>query len=64
VARQDGRLAARCLACAAIAGLLAAGRSPTAAPLATLSEDVDGDGAPDAIELGRGRVVHIAAAAR
>src|SRR4051812_25383593 len=31
-----------------------------AAPLATLSEDIDGDGAPDAIELGADGVVHIA----
>jgi hypothetical protein len=31
-----------------------------AAPLATLSEDIDGDGAPDAIELGADGVVQIA----
>ncbi|HEX2689591.1 MAG TPA: hypothetical protein VHN14_23395, partial [Kofleriaceae bacterium] len=31
-----------------------------ASPLVTLSQDVDGDGAPDAIELGADGVVHIA----
>ena len=31
-----------------------------AAPLATLAEDLDGDGVPDAIELGADGVVHIA----
>jgi len=30
------------------------------APLATLADDVDGDGAPDAVELGSDGVVHIA----
>jgi hypothetical protein len=34
------------------------------APIATLSEDVDGDGAPDAIELGGDGVVRIAARPR
>ena len=35
-----------------------------AGPIATLSEDVDGDGAPDAIELSVDGVVHIAARPR
>ena len=42
---------------------LAAGQAQ-AAPLAALSEDVDGDGAPDAIELGADGVVRIAAKPR
>ncbi|HEY0476102.1 MAG TPA: HEAT repeat domain-containing protein [Kofleriaceae bacterium] len=43
----------------AVAVLLAAGAA-RAAPLAVLAEDVDGDGVPDAIELGADGVVHIA----
>src|SRR4051812_47315805 len=46
---------------AAAACALAAGAAQ-AAPLAVLAEDVDGDGAPDAIELGADGVVHIAGA--
>src|SRR5215468_6857275 len=44
---------------AAAACALATGAAH-AAPLAALAEDVDGDGAPDAIELGADGVVHIA----
>lgn len=44
---------------AGAACLLAAGVA-RAAPVATLSEDVDGDGAPDAIELGADGIVRIA----
>jgi len=57
-----GRLA--CLACPAwvlvAAEIAHAAPPPPPPPLATLSEDVDGDGAPDAIELGADGVVHIA----
>jgi HEAT repeats len=61
-----GRLAClACLACPAWMMLVAAeiahaAPPPPPPPLATLSEDVDGDGAPDAIELGADGVVHIA----
>lgn len=44
-------------ACLVVAGAAGAAR---AAPIAALSADVDGDGAPDAIELGADGVVHIA----
>lgn len=50
----------------ATAGIAGAGPAATlappvpAGPLATLSVDVDGDGSPDAIELGADGVVHIA----
>src|SRR5262245_62052512 len=50
-----GRLA--CLASSLVAAELA---RAAPAPLATLSEDVDGDGVPDAIELGADGVVRIA----
>jgi hypothetical protein len=43
----------------AAAWLLAAGAA-RAAPVAALAEDLDGDGAPDAIELGADGVVHLA----
>jgi len=43
----------------AVVLVAAAPRAGQAAPLATLSADVDGDGAPDAIELGDDGVVHI-----
>jgi hypothetical protein len=51
--------AIRRVAAVAAACLLVAGAAH-AAPLAALAEDVDGDGAPDAIELGADGVVHIA----
>jgi hypothetical protein len=51
--------AIRRVAALAAACLLAAGAAH-AAPLAALAEDIDGDGAPDAIELGADGVVHIA----
>jgi hypothetical protein len=54
-------MAVRWLACAAC---LVCARAALGAPAATLSEDVDGDGAPDAIELGADGVVRIAGAAR
>jgi hypothetical protein len=54
-------MAVRWLACAAC---LVWARAALGAPAATLSEDVDGDGAPDAIELGADGVVRIAGAAR
>lgn len=53
---------ARVVLAAILLGGLAAPAS--AAPLATLSADVDGDGAPDAIELGADGVVRIAAQPR
>ncbi|HEU4732663.1 MAG TPA: hypothetical protein VFT22_32430, partial [Kofleriaceae bacterium] len=70
LAARTGRARRRCgragglgalgrgLACAV--GLLAHAGVAHAAPVATLSEDVDGDGAPDAIELGADGIVHIA----
>jgi HEAT repeats len=48
----------------AVVALCAMARTAHAAPLATLLEDVDGDGAPDAIELGGDGVVHIAGTPR
>jgi len=38
--------------------------TPVAPPLATLADDVDGDGSPDAVELGADGVVHIAGTPR
>jgi hypothetical protein len=47
-----------------VLALLLLSTAAHAAPLAALSSDVDGDGAPDAIELGSDGVVHIAGAPR
>src|SRR5882762_9598219 len=47
-----------------VVALCATAQAAHAAPLATLLEDVDGDGAPDAIELGGDGVVHIAGTPR
>src|SRR4051812_2183868 len=59
------RIDARALAVAASAvALVAAAPGARAAPVAALTEDVDGDGAPDAIALDSDGVVHIAGAPR
>jgi hypothetical protein len=55
--RRHPPLAPLAPALVVLAGL---GARAHAAPVAILSEDVDGDGAPDAIELGADGVVHIA----
>ena len=47
-----------------LVALCALARTADAAPVAAISEDVDGDGAPDAVELGADGVVHIAGAPR
>jgi HEAT repeats len=54
------RFPTRIFATALVLVAAAAPRGAHGAPLATLSADVDGDGAPDAIELGDDGVVHIA----
>src|SRR4051812_48597687 len=53
------RSAAATVACA---GCVLAAGAAHGAPLAALAADVDGDGAPDAIELEADGVVHIAGA--
>jgi len=63
VPRVDAHRRAIAVAASAVA-LIAAAPRALAAPLAALTEDVDGDGAPDAIELGSDGVVHIGGAAR
>jgi hypothetical protein len=60
--RRGASRAASCLAALTGLAVLASGGDAAAAPasIATLSEDIDGDGAPDAIELGADGVVRIA----